>query len=486
MNYKNKQTFTVLCYAMNDSGRDIELMLPVRYFAETYLNCRFIHKTAYDIFAVYRYQPDIVFVPNTIGNHLYSEIAHYAHQQNIKVFALSSEGNFRTDGTFDHWGTDKVRKFVQEYVCMWNQRTIDYLKEKEPQYADKIVLTGGTGFDRYKIYRFLSKEEFLRKKKKETFSKIIGYASWGAFGKLHHAEGVDVIEYLFHNDKKKLEWLEQQRQFVESVLRQAIENNPDVLFILKRHPLETYEHIQNREVLNDIINLQHYENVVYIREEENIHDLINISDLWLGYESTTVLEAWLLEKTTIFINEVLDLNFDRSQNYKGCTIAANYPQLQQYIDEFYQNGAIPDFNQEEKQQERQRTMAEVFGFSDGLNHVRAGFYFKKTVEKAVKDQPLRKRKFSFKYFAMFMAMYIGKYFYNKSLFKKNKKLSKTIWIFENHKPANVAKLYEKYYPFLKEFHRQHQVPQLVEKGDIKAVLLDSPAKPVEKTTRSAD
>lgn len=465
------QPFTILCYTMNETGRDIELMLPVRYFAETYLNCRFIHKTAYDIFAVYRYQPDVVFVPNTVGNHFYTEIAEYAHIQGIKVFALYSEGNFRTDGTFDYWGTNLKKRFLQEYVCLWNRHTVDFLRKKEPQYADKIVLTGGTGFDRYKVYDFLSKEAFLQRTGKTQYKKIIGYASWGVFGKLHHAEGVAFVRELFHHDEKKVEWLEEQRRFLEDTLRQIIESNPDILFILKRHPLETFEHIQNREVLNDIINLQHYDNVVYAREE-NIHDLINVSDLWLSFESTTVLEAWLLDKTTIFINQNLDLHFKRSQNYLGCSIAKDFSQLQQYIEEFYQQGFLADFESEPKQAMRQKLMADVFGYADGLNHVRAAYYFQKTLEKAVQQVALKKPRFSLRYFAMYLAMETGKFLYLKPLFRKVKKLSKTIWVFETRKQQRVEALYRQYLPFLMRFHQKHNIPELVRHNKIKEQLLD--------------
>src|SRR5690606_12847518 len=146
-----KEQFKVLCFTYEDYGRDIEMLLPLRYFAERFLNCRFEHAFVYDVHAIYRKKPDVVCLPNTIGSALFFEISKYAHEQEIPVFALVSEGNFRTDGSFNYWGYNTAKQFYQEYICAWSQRTGDFLKAELPELEDRIVVTGGTGFDRYSI-----------------------------------------------------------------------------------------------------------------------------------------------------------------------------------------------------------------------------------------------------------------------------------------------------------------------------------------------
>ena len=86
------------------------MMLPIRYFAERFLNCEFYHALNIDIHEIYRQRPDVILQANTIGSNLYFEISKIAHEQNIPLFALISEGNFRTDGSFDYWGFNRDKK----------------------------------------------------------------------------------------------------------------------------------------------------------------------------------------------------------------------------------------------------------------------------------------------------------------------------------------------------------------------------------------
>ncbi len=455
----------ILCFLNQDNGRDVEIILPLRYFAERYLNCTFTFKTAYDIFAVYRLKPDVVMVPNTVGNIFYAKIAEYALHQNIKVFALTSEGIFRTDGTFNFWGDNIFRRFQQEYVCLWNRSTAEYIKKEVPEIASRVVVTGGVGFDRYRIYRFQNRCSFLAENNKRGYKKIIGYASWGPFGWLHYPEGVKLLQR--RHDEESRNWLEEQRQMVFHSLKTLVENNPDILFIVKRHPTETFEHIKNREVLNEIINLQDYDNVVYVREEAVVHDLINVADLWFAFESTTAMEAWLLNKVTgFFYRELNHKNFQRTDFYKGSIKLDSARKAQDVIDEFYKTGKVSEFNSPDKASTRKQILENYIGFTDGMNHIRAGYFLHKTVQQTT---PAR-RKFNWKYFLMYIAMEIGSLFFVKSVFKKLPKFSKTVWIFETRSMKNIGPLYRKYSEYLDQFHSEHQIEKKWKEGNLHAFL----------------
>src|SRR5690606_32533408 len=134
------------------------------FFAERILQCTVKHAFVYDLFSIYREKPDILVLPNIIGSHFYFNAAQYAREQGIPVFALTSEGNFRTDGSFDYWGYNTDKCFFQEFVCLWSSRTVKFLQDELPEISSKIVLTGGSGFDRYKIYEFANREDYLKRK----------------------------------------------------------------------------------------------------------------------------------------------------------------------------------------------------------------------------------------------------------------------------------------------------------------------------------
>jgi len=459
---KEKNPIKVLCYLEDDYGRDAEMLLPLIYFAEKYLNCQITFKLIWDVHAIYLSKPDLVLMPNTIGSVLAFKISKYAFENNIPVFSLISEGNFRTDGSFNYWGYNTDKIFYQKYICHWSKRTKDYFNRELPQLVNKNILTGATGFDRYKFYNFESREDFFRRKNLRPFTKVISYAGW-AFGKLYNRQGFEELSFLHQNDPVKIAWLKEQMLLVENILKTVIDNNPDILFILKKHPNEANPSIVGEET-NEMVHLKDRSNVLYIREKEAIHNLIYLSDIWLGFETTTALEAWLMgNKPTLLLNP--DPKFKRDDLYKGSLVVNDALKLQTLINEFYQNSEIKAFNTQKLQQIRNKLISDTIGFDDGLNHLRAGYYLQETIRSTDPDHRVKVR-FSFRFFTMHLLMIFGKCFYHKTLFQNLPKFKKTIWIFENFRLKNIPELKKKYYPYLTAFYKQHHLPQKIENQTI--------------------
>ncbi len=445
----------VLCFTDFAVGRDVEMMLPIRYFAERFLNCEFHHALNIDIHQIYRIKPDIILQANTIGSNLYFQISKIAHKQNIPLFALISEGNFRTDGSFDYWGFNRDKKFYQDFVCCWSERTAEFLRKEVPEVKDKIVVTGGVGFDRYTIYEFMKKEEFLRKYSGTQFKKVIGYAGW-AFGKLDHKRGRDELLMWAKGDESKLIWIEDQRKKVRDILEQAIIKNPSTLFILKQHPQENAPE-RTEPVKNEMSELAHYNNVVYLCEEESIHDLISVSDIWTCFESTTALESWLMDKQTIFINP--EVEFNRDPLYKGSTIVQDYNSFQKLIDEFYSTGKIEGSYSTEKDLTRKKLIEDIIGFGDGMNHIRAANYFQNTINQSLITNHQSRYNFHFWHWLVYVLIRIAGPFYNRAVYSKLWKFKKHLWVFENYKMEKLHKLYEKYIPFLGRFYKENNIDE---------------------------
>jgi surface carbohydrate biosynthesis protein len=452
--------FKVLCFTDDAVGRDVEMLLPIRYFAERFLNCEFHHALNIEIHLIYKLKPDVILQANTIGSNLYFEISKIAHDQNIPLFALISEGNFRTDGSFNYWGFNRDRNFYQDFVCCWSDRTADFLKIEVPGAKDRIVVTGGVGFDRYRIYEFMKKEEFLKKYNKEHYSKVIGYAGW-AFGKLDHKRGKEELLSWAKGDQNKLNWIEEQRKKLRDILRQTIENNPDTLFILKQHPQENAPE-RPEPVKNEMSELIHYKNVIYLCGEESIHDLISVSDLWTCFESTTALEAWLMGKQTIFINP--DPDFNRDPLYKGSALIKNFDAFQKMIDFYYSKNKIEDFYDDEKETTRKKLIKDIIGFGDGLNHIRASYYFDKTLKNSVNKNS--KYKFHLWHWFVHILIRIASPFYNRSIFSLIYKLKKHLWVFENYKMKKLEKLYNNYSIYLEKFYIENNIEKKFKEGTL--------------------
>jgi len=458
-----------LCYFDAEKGRDVEILMPVLYFAEKYLNIEFEKSFIFDIDKIRRRKPDLIILANTVGSKLHHQIAKYAYENEIKVFALISEGNFRTDGTFNYWGYNTDKIFFQEYICHWSTRTKIFLSNQLPEHSKKMVLTGATGFDRYKIYKFETKESFLNKYNLSQYKKIVSYAGW-AFGKIHNTTGLMEIRDTFKERAEgRIKWMAEQQIIIENILRETIENNSDILFILKRHPNEIHPHLTQKDN-NEMINLEHYPNVLYLRNEEDIHTLISVSDIWTTFESTTVLEAWMMKDIpTIFINP--DTDFVRDENFKGTVIVQSYQKLQSKIDEYYKTGKVAEMYLPNKIKARELIFENVIGFADGMNHIRSGYYLGKTIEK----MPIKKRvkvKFNLLFFIRFLLMSIGGVFYLKPLFLRLPKFKKTIWIFDRYKLKNIDILKEKYYKYLNDFHSKNAISEKLGNPDFWKNILE--------------
>ncbi|MEP1097175.1 MAG: hypothetical protein ABJG78_18820 [Cyclobacteriaceae bacterium] len=417
----------VLCFLDNPTGRDTEIVLPIIYVMEKYLDAEVKTKFIWDLLYIKLWKPDVILLPNVIGHHMYVEAAAFARKNKIAVLALESEGNFGTDGKFDYWGYNTNKKIYQDWLTCWSERTKDYLTQLvDESDREKVILTGATGFDRFSFDKFLGKEAFFAKYGFSHFSKVVGYAGW-AFGKLYGAH----LDESFHQFSKwrgreeALEWIEEQRIHVREVLRNLIEKNPDTLFILKKHPKENFESdpVEGPNEMNELLDL---ENVIYLKTEESTADLINISDVWLGFETTTILEAWLLKTETILINKVPE--FPRSKLFKGSVIASEAGRLQQYLNEYFETGKIADFYSEHLSSTRFTALKNSIGFSDGKNHLRSSYYFRKSIPEKHINKSVS---LNLRHLRLFLLMHVGRFFFNKGLFLKLPKFRKTVYVFEN-------------------------------------------------------
>ncbi len=431
----------LLALVDNPLGRDTEILLPVTYVLEKYFNTEVKYKFIWDLLFIEIWHPDVLLLPNIRGHHMYVEAAEFAYKNNIKVLALESEGNFQPFENFDFWGYNLKKRLYSEWITCWSERISKYYKSFLPEAVhERVIVTGATGFDRYIFGEPPNTESILSQHNKSSYKKVIGYAGW-AFGKLHsNQKEVPFQNFFPENRQWALSWLEYQRVAVREALRYAVINNPDTLFILKKHPKEDFEDNQF-EGLNEMNELVGYHNVLYVKNEIPIESLISISGIWLGFETTTLMEAWLLNKPTILINE--DVNFPRPDQYKGAIIVRHGLELDMYIKKIF-NTEIALYEDEIPKTEtfKNELLCQSIGYTDGLNHLRAAYYFSQNIPRSHTPKNII---WSPRHIRLFLLMNIGRFFYSKKLFRRVKKLAKTIYVFENRGlPGLAGRMYQVY------------------------------------------
>lgn len=307
--------------------------------------------------------PRLLFIANGIGASANFNIVKYASLKGIKVVTMVSEGNYlETPEAVETflWGWNKDRYMYEDVNIHWSLRTKNLAISQYPSINGKIKVSGGCGFDIYRIRPNKGKNEFLRLYSKEKYEKTIGVGCWD-FGYCRP----DTPLSIFNKDEEIVKRFNHDRDLFNKVLLNIIESNPSILFILKEHP-------GNRRGLDmsGIDGAERFDNVLILKYD-SIIDTIAASDIWLTYESTTVLEAWMLGKPTCLLNPT-GIDFPRANVYLGSPNYPNEEALQNAIDVFYSTGELPGFNDQRIADERKKVIKDTIQWDDGLNHVRAG------------------------------------------------------------------------------------------------------------------
>ena len=448
------------CFLVSNESRDFYLLLPFIYFIEKFENFEVSFEFIWDAHKIRKKRPDLVILPNARGHSLYYETAKYCSENGILVFNHDSEGNFNTALDYDFWGFNHSQELFCPVQFTWNLRVKLYLEEKYSIPSEKIVVSGAPGFDKYQFLTSIEKNSILEKYGKSHYTKVAGYAGW-AFGKIHNKELNDVLSVIGKPGEMGKKWLIDQRDKVESCLKCVIEAFPEVLFILKKHPRENFES-DFRDSRNEMNRLVDYPNVLYLKDAEEIQNLIQISDLWIAFESTSIMEAWLTGKPTLMINP--DSNFRRAELWKGSIAVKNEEEIVQAFKEMFVEENRSFFAPDNVIAMRESIIADSIGFADGLNHLRCAKAFKAYLDHLKDDST--KARLNLKFLRLYLLLHIGKWFYIPWLFKRLPKFKKTVWIFENYRLSKVKEGKITNYPFLDSFYERKNLKIKIHNGDI--------------------
>lgn len=307
-------------------------------------------------------KPKLLFVTNGVGAPINFQLVKYAALKGVKIVTLTSEGNFLDDALlFYIWGWNVDQQMYENVNMQWSIRTRELTIKKLPQLNKKIRISGGVGFDYYKIASHRDKNSFLSQYNRVQHSKVIGFGCWN-FGVIFPSDSFyeSFVQVIGENGIARFQ---KDRDLSNQVLLNIIEKNPDILFLLKEHPGNTRGLFES-----GIAGVEKFPNVLILKKE-SIVDCIAVSDFWITYESTTVIEAWLLGKQTCLLNPS-GIDFPRANVYKGSPNYPDVPTLQTAIDTFYSTHELPGFQAMES--ERKEVIRETIQWDDGLNHVRAG------------------------------------------------------------------------------------------------------------------
>lgn len=347
--------------------------IPCRDRVISSLVCNYLKMLGFSVFEgsifngyrlIKKLKPKILFISNSVGAPINTDIVEYANKRGIICFSSFSEGNFRENMIHEFiWGHNSANLFWEEALFVWSEDKKKMLLKYYPELKDQVTVSGGIGFDIYQILKDkYSPERFLNTFGKKDFSKIIGIGCFD-FGPFFEMDTRNNL-VLQRTNSKDIHTIQSDRDLFRNVLEEIIKANKEILFVLKQHPSN-----ELGSWASAIEGLEEYGNVLVLKNELPIFDCIAISDFWITYESTTALEAWLLGKETCLLNP-LGGDFYRDEISSGSPIYQNASDIQNAIDLHYSGNTISGFK--EKAVLRDTLIKNAIQWSDGFNHVRAG------------------------------------------------------------------------------------------------------------------
>lgn len=327
-------------------------------------------------------KPRLFFITNTIGAPENLDAMRFARASGIKGLSLFSEGNFRAGDDFVRefqWGWNKEQILAENETLYWSHRARNLALDKYPSLAECTATCGGVGFDNYKFMRPVDKGSFLNKYGKNSYKKVVGVGLWD-FG-FTDPQDSRYDNYTKIYAPEQLVFFRQDRDRFNAEVIKLISSQPETLFLLKEHPGVLLGHWAS-----GIEGVEKFNNVIILKNEESIVDCIYVSDLWIVYESTTALEAWLMGKQTALLNPS-GTDFKRDDLFRGSVPFYSADALSLAILSFYQTNVLECFD--ERDSIRKKIITDTIQWDDGLNHVRAGNEIIRLLESDTKHASVR-------------------------------------------------------------------------------------------------
>jgi len=355
--------------------RDTNVIMPILYYLEKIYGYQtkitdvlnlgeFNHNWRAAIFA------------NINGEKICLKVAGYVYPTGLPVIYLEAEGNYvedRLDQFF--WGYNTKKERIIDKHFLWSEKCRQMVLKKYPELKSHVDVSGAVGFDRYAAFEPKGKKYLLEKYGRENFQDVVAYACFG-FDKVFLETDFKTCGNPFLND---LELVRKDCATLKQMLESAIQNYQDKLFILKIHPQQfDFRYIEIGLDWDKI-----YPNVLILKNEEELQDLLGACDLWLSYESTTTLETWCMKKETVMLIPSPCYSW-RTNLYRGSSVARNSGELKMLIDEYYSHGSIRQF--EDKKTARNTIITDSIGSADGLNAFRTAKKIDEFLKKTARER----------------------------------------------------------------------------------------------------
>lgn len=282
---------------VNWKNRDLRGLVHLKILLEK----KFGHKVKLvnhrdSIYKIITFCPHIVIFPQIAAEKDKSLIA---KRQGALVGVINSEGAVSEIGiqsVFSLYTEEVVR--LTDFQIVWGGKFRNLLLDHTTMQEQKIHVCGSPRFDIYRnpLKKILDNSVDMKKELSlPRDTKIVLFCT----NFILMDRDKDALEVSKTQSKGNIDRaIEIQRilfKKIMSCIYKIVNERKDITLIIKAHPLELIDKY------NEFRTLENFSRIVILKDFD-ISFLVNICDIFLHYNSTTVTEAWFCNKPTITLN----------------------------------------------------------------------------------------------------------------------------------------------------------------------------------------
>ncbi len=289
-----------------------------------------------------KFLPHVVIVPEMITQIMW-DIGYAAKKKKMLVINMKAEGitNEYFEKCMTGYGTPATD--LTDILIVWGNVTKQHHLKYTKEDPSDIFICGNIRFDKY-YTRLLTKEEFCRKYDIPVEKPIVTYGNnliWTSDNlrdsdiNKNSPELQDTSIEEFTQLLKRMVKL--RGTIIDSLFRITKKFN-DVTFVIKPHPHESTEAIES-----------YYEGMkkygtdnLYVIKEIDISDILNVTDIYLFWNSVSATEAWFLNKPTIGLHFGEEINYYLCDFIKGCDVCTTEEKFEKRLKYYLNGGEIPE------------------------------------------------------------------------------------------------------------------------------------------------
>lgn len=318
-----------------------------------------------------RHRPRLVYLSNTGGARQNVRVALACKKQNISLVSGIAEGNLAQMSKEHAYGWNLSHQPLEDRLLVWSARFLKQLLSVAPEYEAIATPTGYPGVDRYHFVP-ADRSWIDVHKRRIGAQMVVGVGCW-EFPSDARRKTIENDAQASQIKKTSVAFHHESRDKFDAELQRVMLDNPNTLFLLKMHP-------GSRGDLREsgIECASQLQNALLVSDQQSIQQCLAASDLWVTYESTTAMEAWLMSTPSVTLNPN-GPNFPQGRTviWQAQPLVESSGELNRIIKNVSAGNEIPGYS--ECLEKQQRALEIAYEFLDGLNHVRCAVEIEKVL-----------------------------------------------------------------------------------------------------------